>query len=149
MKRSLYVLFLSTLCLPLSAQEHPACRDTGFPYVHETAASLRRIAASCDTTAASDLFYNRAYYSELLADFETLAILTTASGSGPTRRQFERYRIYMPLVEAFSAVAASTDAQRIKLLNDRYDVVLEIVELRLKGYERRAQVLESSQLHIR
>ncbi len=138
----LIVLFLTTSG-PLHADGHPACSDPDYPYHARTSSELRTIAASCKSAPVANLYYNRAYYAELVSEATTLAELI-AYYDNSSSVHLEASRLYMTLLEQLAPVWYPDPATRVAFLNREYDHHAEIAALRLKGYDRMADRLERS-----
>jgi hypothetical protein len=93
------------------------------------------------------LFYNRAYHSDLLEEGKTLSNLISYFGQD-IKRHFEAYRLYIALIEQFAPYWYPDATERAAFLNTEYDRRGEVVELRLHGYDRLAD-LKEQRLNIR
>lgn len=126
---------------PASAAQHPAC---GFGQGLETILSARlyrEIAASCEDPDTADLYYNRAYFVELLERYRTTLRLETASGQEDLKN-YHTYRIFIGLTEALAQRQLAGPPRQADWLNRVYERASEIAELRLRGYELQANRLE-------
>ena len=91
------------------------------------------------------LYYNRAYHAELLQEGEALSRIVSVSGR-ETTRHLQAYRLYMALLEAFARNWNRNIQDRAAFLNREYDRRSEVVELRLHGYDRLADLKEAKML---
>ena len=123
------------------AGEHPACSDPDYTYQAHTSAELRTIAASCKSTPIANLYYNRAYYADLVSEATTLAELIAYSDNSSSVN-LEAGRLYMALLEQMAPIWYPDSATRAAFLNREYDHHAEIAALRLQGYDRMADRLE-------
>ncbi|MGD8497260.1 MAG: hypothetical protein PVG82_00040 [Chromatiales bacterium] len=123
------------------AQEHPACSDLDYRYETHSSKGLRTIAASCGIPAIANLYYNRAYHADLVAEGTTLAGLIAHSPNRSGAR-FESYRLYMAMVEQLAPTWYPDTSERVRFLNREYDRRGEIARLRLRGYDHLADRLE-------
>ncbi len=89
----------------------------------------------------AQLYYHRAYHADLLAEGNALADLIPYT-QGEGSYHFQSYRMYMALIEAFAPNWYSDPVERVGFLNAEYERRAEIAELRLRGYDRRADRLE-------
>jgi len=106
-----------------------------------SSAELREQAATCDSKEGATLLYNRAYHLDLLGRYRSVLRLQPGSGQEDSRH-YHAYRIFIGLTEAFAAQRGDRDAPPAALLNRVYDRATEIAELRLRGYDLRANRLE-------
>ena len=138
--------FLLLITLNLSgvalADEHPACSDVDFAYRDISAAELRTIAASCTDNSVSELYYHRAHHADLAVEAGSLTSLMDAYGID-RREHFRAFRIYLALLEEFSRLWYSDPQERLAFLNAEYDHWGNVAELRLHGYDRLANRMES------
>ena len=128
-----------------SAQENKACRMPDYDYQSQSTMQLRAIAASCHSEQVARLYYNRAYHAELLQEGEALSRIVSVSGR-ETTRHLQAYRLYMALLEAFARNWNRNIQDRAAFLNREYDRRSEVVELRLHGYDRLADLKEAKML---
>lgn len=129
-----------------AADEHTACRDLDFVYQNHTAEQIRAIAQSCHSDTISQLYFNRAYHMDLLQEGEALSQLI-ATSSGNITHHIESYRLYIALIESFAPSWYGDDMQgRITFLNREYDRRGEVTELRIRGYDRLADLKEKQLL---
>ncbi len=137
---------LSILGLVISsvavASEHPACENYDQPFYSQSAKALRAIAESCQDEAVSRLYYNRAYFQDLIAEGKVLSniILHNTESSD---YQLTAYRLYIALLEGIAPLYYPDSHQRIMFLNTVYEQRSDVFELRLHGYDKRADILES------
>ncbi len=125
----------------LAAGEHPACHNLDYPYQEVTSDRVRAIADSCTESTIADLYYRRAQHIDLMADHEVMSRL------GHVKEEqgdwtMSQERLFLTLVEVFTAQQNLPDRQRAEVLNIALDRTIEISELRLRGYDRQAQRLE-------
>ena len=123
------------------AQEHHACSDLIYHFDSHASEELRTIAASCKSKPIANLYYNRAYHAELVAEATSLAGLITYSDNS-SRVRFMAYRLYMALLEQMAPIWYPDSAARVAFLNHEYDRRVEIAGLRLRGYDQVADHLE-------
>jgi hypothetical protein len=139
--RAFLVLAIMAMGGVAQAGEHPACKDSRYPYASHTSSELRAIAKSCTVEAIASLYYRRARHADLIDEGEVLSGLIPHS-----RREqssyFDTYRIYIAFLEAFSAVWYPDFSDRAAFLNKEYDRLGEVAELRLRGYDNLADRLE-------
>lgn len=126
------------------AAEDPACSTPGKTFLEHNASELRKIAASCDTPDVARLFYNRAYHKDLLAEGKVLSGLINLKDESVY--QLTAYRLYIALVEEMAAQYYPDIQQRVEMLNKIYERRGEVVELRLRGYDKLADALERKML---
>lgn len=119
------------------ADEHPACWDIDISGIASHPSAMREIAASCKTPAVARLYYNRAHHHELHQRSSFLSRLISFHGD-----RTSSYRMYMALVESLAPVWFPDPAQRVDALNQEYERVAEVTELRMKGFDRLADALE-------
>lgn len=124
-----------------AAQEHPACSDLGYRHQIHSSKELRGIAESCQAKPIANLYYNRAYHVDLVAEGRGLAGLITYSPANG-RAHFDAYRLYMAMLEELAPAWYPDPAERIAFLNSEYDRRGEIARLRLRGYDHLADRLE-------
>ena len=136
-KRIVIVVSLSVFSLLAHAAEHEACHDIDFSAVALGSSTLRDIAATCKNPAVARLYYNRAHHYDLHQRSAFLSRLISVY-AGRT----SSYRMYMALVESLAPVWFPDVWQRVDFLNREYERVAEVAELRLKGFDRLADVLE-------
>ena len=106
-----------------------------------SAHQYREIASSCPDSDTANLYYNRAYFIELLERYRATLRLDTASGQEDLKN-YHAYRIFIGLTEALTRQAATASGDQADWLNRIYDRASEIAELRLRGYETQANYLE-------
>lgn len=137
-------LFVLVFFSSVVQAEPDACRDVPYDFSKHDASELRLLSAQCSSKAFQDLNLHRAYYKDLMADFNSMQSLDFDSPFMRLNphRHARAYRMFIHLVEAFSANAAASANDRARLLNEVYDRANEIAELRLKGYKSRADWLE-------
>lgn len=135
---SILSVILPNLCL---AQDPTACDDPALPGFGQPAEHLRAIAASCSQVELSDLYYNRAYFEELHDSLVSLSRISL-QGSGSGGMSPDAFRIYIALTELMAEKRIRDPLQRARILNRSYDEVLEVTELRLKGFDLTANRLE-------
>ncbi len=123
------------------AQEHPACSKLDYHLEPYDSTLLRAIAASCKSESIANLYYNRAYHADLVIEGTTLAELDVYSREGNVAH-FDRYRLYMALLEQMAPIWYEDSAERASLLNREYDRSNEVARLRLRGYDHAADKLE-------
>jgi hypothetical protein len=135
-----------------AAAEHPACRDADYSYSNLSSTEMRVIAASCKSEAFARLYYNRAYHADMVKEAKAQSDITVFSpddatfhGTPERVRDFEAYRMYIELIEAFAPVWYKDPQERIAFLNKEYDRLGEIAELRLRGYGLIADYMEAQQ----
>ncbi|MFC1685341.1 hypothetical protein ACFL0R_07740 [Pseudomonadota bacterium] len=131
------LLFVAGVCV---AGERPACSNPAYDYATQDTDGLRRIAASCEQEAISELFYHRAYHAGLLAEAELLSQLIPYEG-GRHETLVETHFLYMALVEELAKVWYPNLGERVAFLNDEYQLQNEVVELRLHGFDHLADHL--------
>lgn len=125
--------------------EHPACTQLPFDFTVLESQTLRSIATSCQSRAFQNLNYNRAYYQDLQSGFSaysTMGFLSATRNRNPGKHG-RAYGMYIQLAEAFAPNAGGSVYQQAELLNRVYEDANEIAELRLKGYQSRADWLEA------
>ena len=122
------------------AEQHPACSGVDYP-LSASSAELRLIAVSCEMKSVSRLFYQRAYFKDLLKEAETFSSLI-AYPSKKANQDSRTHRFYMALIEAFAPVWYPDFRERVKFLNAEYDRRGRITELRLRGYDTIADRME-------
>lgn len=143
MKQFLSFMLFITSCSLVHA-EPLACKDVPYDFSNHSSVELRTISQQCTQPEFRDLNLHRAYYKDLMADFnsfETLDFDSPFMRLNP-HRHARAFRMFIHLVEAFGANTAESAAQRAAILNQVYERANEIAELRLKGYKSRADWLE-------
>ena len=139
---------LSMLCFLLSgvvAAQGPSGECRGTPAVEPSAgpAELRATAERCPPGPTADLWYNRAYHSDLLRRYRSAMELEVYRASDDARN-YHSYRIFIGLSEALARHARrSGDPENVVWLNSIYDRAGEVAEMRLKGYDLQADHLEA------
>lgn len=134
--RILWILGLATLLSSLDATATPDDCDHPFAYSSEyKPQQLRQVAKECTRTEVANLFYNRAYHTELLQKFQLLNRLHSLQPSHDLTH-YHTQRIYIALSEAFARRAwRQGESQALQQLNRQYDRSIEIAEYQLKGYD--------------
>ncbi|WP_435684134.1 hypothetical protein [Sedimenticola selenatireducens] len=135
--RSLLILGLAGSLFSLSGSAaNPD--DCDHPFTHGSEYNpqqLRQVAKKCDQTEIADLFYNRAYHTELLQKFQVLNRLQSHKPNHDLTH-YHTQRIFIALSEAFAKRAWERgETQAIGQLNRQYDRSIEIAEYQLKGYD--------------
>ena len=135
-------LVISILIFPgyLLASEDPACSTPDATFLETGATKLRHIAASCTDPGVSRLFYNRAYNKDLLAEGNILSGLETLNDQ--SGYLITSYRLYIALVEELAPLYYPDMKQRVAFLNKVYERRGEVMELRIRGYDKLADALE-------
>ena len=112
--------------------EPAACRNLDFDYTHLSVSELTEVAAACDDEAMAKLYYNRAYYADLLA--------SDASTGFDSRLSYltQSHRLYMGMVEAFAPHWYPDKNARLAFLNGQYEQMAAIAELKLRQIKRLA-----------
>ena len=123
------------------AGENPACHNPTQAFFNHQATELRNIAASCADNEVARLFYNRAYYKDLLVESKILSNLIQHNAES-ANYQITAYQLYIAMVEEFAPLYYPNIQQRIDFLNLVYERRSEVVELRLHGNNKLADVLE-------
>ena len=123
-----------------------ACENYHYLPDNDSATSLRMIAARCTNPELAKLYYNRAYHLDLLNESKTYAqIIPYQQEVGDYH--FVAARIYITLIELLAPNWFANSTDRISFLNDIYEKRTEIVELRLHGYNKVADILENKYKH--
>ena len=91
----------------------------------------------------TELNLARARHAELVADHEILNGLQRMQRSRSDWSTQED-RVFLDLVQVFSAAYDLTIKERLSVLNAAFDHVNEIAELRLKGYDLQADRLREA-----
>lgn len=136
------ILAVLTVLLPgyLLASENPACSSPDSTYIDSSATTLRKIAVTCTDSEIARLFYNRAYHKDLLAEEKVLSGLDTVNDE--SRYEITAYRLYIALLEELAPFYFPELGQRVSFLNQVYEKRGEVVELRIRGYDKLADALE-------
>lgn len=140
-------LFISATLLVVAvlwqkSGEPLACRDLDFDYSPLSVAELTTVAASCQDDAVARLYYNRAYYADLLE--------TAAGGEFDPRLSSlaHSHRLYMGMIEAFAPRWYPDEKARLAFLNTQYEEMATVAELKLRQYKRLAgQPRSATALH--
>ncbi len=103
-----------------------ACRDLDYDYSALSATELGLIASSCRREAMARLYYQRAYFTELLEGREVAGL---ADG----------HRLYMGMVEAFSSHWFPAQEARLDFLNQQYEQATERAEIQLRQQRQFAE----------
>ena len=135
-----FAIFILVFPGYLLADEHPACSKPGSAFIDNSADELRSIAASCKADNVARLFYNKAYHKDLLKEGKILSRLDTINDQ--SSYQITAYRLYIALVEELAPLYYPDLNQRIEFLNQVYERRGEVVELRIRGYDKLADALE-------
>ena len=134
LKATLFIsaALLVTAALWRNSGEPVACRDLDFDYSRLSVSELTTIAASCQDDAVARLYYNRAYYADLLE--------TAASGEFDPRLSAlaHAHRLYMGMIEAFAPRWYPDEKARVAFLNTQYEEMATVAELKLRQYNRLA-----------
>lgn len=135
--RSLLILGLAgSLFSPSGSAAVPD--DCDHPFAHGSEYNpqqLRQVAKKCDQTEIANLFYNRAYHTELLQQFQVLNRLQSHQPNHDLSH-YHTQRLFIALSEALARRAWERgEAQVIGQLNRHYDRSIEIAEYQLKGYD--------------
>lgn len=128
------------------AQTPFTCSTSYFSSLSDTAQKLRDTAAKCSNQQLSRLYYNRAYHHELMTERRSLAKLLTKNAENREDHQITGDLLYIALVEAFAPHRYKNENKRVDFLNKVYEQRSEIMELRLRGYDKRAELLEKKKL---
>jgi hypothetical protein len=144
--RLIAVLGLAFNGVAVSASEDPACAQLDHTFQSYTAGQLRAIAGTCDDKSVARLFYNRAYHKDLLSEGRALSGIIT-SNAEPDGYHVTSYRLYIALVEELSFQWFPEPNARVAFLNKVYERRGEVIELRLHGYDRLADALDSKYLN--
>ena len=128
------------------AQAPLNCSTSYFLSQSDTAQKLRDTAAKCSNRQLARLYYNRAYHHELMAERRSLAKLLTKNAESRDEYQITGDLLYIALVEAFAPHWYENEIKRVDFLNKVYEQRSEIMELRLRGYDKRAELLEKKKL---
>lgn len=138
MNVNIFMVFLVLcFCQPVIAEEHQACHDISSLHPYDTQ-QLRQIASSCQRKPIADLFYYRAYLVDLMHDAEYFSHLISDEAVGNTAHGF---RMYMAMVEDIAAARIMDDLERARFLNTVYENHSEMADLRIRGFDRRAENL--------
>ena len=138
--KQVFAILVLIMPFNLLAEENPACAIPGSLFTEKSANELRSIAASCNAPNVARLFYNKAYHKDLLAEGKILARIDTINNQ--SGYQITAYRLYIALVEELAPVYYPDINQRIDFLNQVYERRGEVVELRIRGYDKLADALE-------
>ena len=138
MRTQRFLLALTALaCVDHAAAEHPACVRPEADFSKTSPSALRDIAATCENPEVERLFFNRAYARDLQADYHTyLKLIPFRWIDSQDHVNFNAYRMFLSLAEAFSIQLIDRQEQRITWLNRAYEQANEIAELRMKGNDR-------------
>ena len=138
-------LLIITLPNIVLATEHPACSNFSSSHIEKTSSELRSIAATCQNEHVAQLFYNRAYHKDLLLEGNALSGIILHN-SESYEYQLSAYRLFIALVEEIAPLYYPNVDHRISFLNQVYERRSEVVELRLRGYDKLADRLEKKLL---
>lgn len=123
-----------------TAPVNAGCVDIGIKYLQRSAAEVREMAERCDEPALADLYFKRAYHLELLQrNTASTGKLITYGGRSSSLRE---YRLYIAMLEGLAPHWLPDRASRTEFLRGEYDHRGEVVELRLRGFDRLADRLE-------
>ena len=143
-----YVLGLA-LCLGVAEQVAASglCLDIGVRYLTLPAAEVRHMAKRCDDAKLADLYYKRAYHLDLLRrNSSPHTEIIQIQGQSPS---IPEYRLYIAMLEALAPHWFPDADARADFLRSEYDHRGEVVELRLRGFDRIADRLERNRRLIR
>jgi hypothetical protein len=129
-----------------AAGQDPACEQLDHTFQSYTAEQLRAIAGTCHEKSVARLFYNRAYHKDLLSEGRALSGIITRNAE-PAGYHVASYRLYIALVEELSLQWFPKAEDRVAFLNEVYERRGEVIELRLHGYDRLADALDSKYLN--
>lgn len=139
MKQSILALALSIFVTDLVAADN-SCRDIGIQYLQQPVKSVRALAEHCDSPKLADLYYKRAYHLELLErNYASQEGIYRYHGGYPP---ISEYRLYIAMLESLAPVWFPEIKARVDFLRREYDHRGEVVELRLRGFDRIADRLE-------
>lgn len=135
------------ICVNSALAAHPVnyCLEDKAETLSMTATELRNIAAKCEQRQMARLYYNRAYHKDLLKEGGSMTQLISYRGE-PLQQTMETYRLYIAMIEIFAQHAFPQLEARATYLNNVYDKYDEVARLRLRGYDKTADVLEKSML---
>lgn len=128
-----------------AAGEHPACLDIDFPYRDLSSTELKSIADSCNEGTMADLYFQRARYTELAEDHAVMNRLERVQKNS-NDWTVKQDRLFLTLVEIFTAQRDMPAAQRTRVLGRALDHAIAVSELRLRGYDLQAKRLEATGL---
>ncbi|MCB1735132.1 MAG: hypothetical protein H6981_02585 [Gammaproteobacteria bacterium] len=136
-KRPLIALTSLLFAHVANGAQNAACLTPDADFSKTSPIALRAIATSCENPDIERLFYNRAYASDLQADYHTyLKLIPYRRIDSQDQVNFNAYRMFLGLAEAFSTQVNGTEGDRIAWLNRAYEQANELAELRMKGYDR-------------
>ncbi len=139
MKQCVLALVLSIFVTDLVVADNP-CRDIGMQYLQQPVETVRALAEHCDNPKLTELYYKRAYHLELLE-----RNYAPQAGIYMYRRGYppiSEYRLYIALLESLASIWLPEVNARVDFLRSEYDHRGEVVELRLRGFDRIADRLE-------
>lgn len=141
------LLFLALASGTATGDEPDACKTLRHDYQQLSSQELHAIAEQCTSPPIQRLYQKRAYNLTLLDDFghyQRLATWATPSGNND-RYDFVAHQTFIQLVENFARTQLPDTQATASYLNAVYDKAFEIAELRLKGYDNRAQWIERNE----
>lgn len=140
--RSLVAFMLLLTSLPVAADgQNPVCRDMDQPYQHLSADDLSELSKSCTDPAMAELMALRADHAQLVDDHAFYERLEKTQRSA-SDWHMDIDRVFLSLVEVYTGVLDLSPEQRMSVVQSAYARSNEIVELRLRGYDPQAALLE-------
>ena len=139
MKRCILAFALSVFATEFVAADN-SCRDIGTQYLQQAVETVRALAEHCDNPELADLYYKRAYHLELIErNYASQAGIYAYHRGYPP---ISEYRLYIAMLESLAPVWFPEVKARADFLRSEYDHRGEVVELRLRGFDRIADRLE-------
>ncbi len=142
MKVLIFVVLLCLLPAITSAGDSADCRNFAYRYGGTTAQALRDIAAECPDESIEELYLHRAYHLELFASYKYILDLISY-GRSDDRYHYCAYGMLIAMAELMVEQVWNQDqAARVAWLSRVYETANELTELRLGGFDSRANRLE-------